>query len=149
MANQTRVCLLFNNVWLRCYKLFYLLLFPTYLLQAYGCVGSEGQVVLFWERLVITLARGPRVAERDSLASLAQLYWAGRTMGLIKLLIPYACRNHILCVLCPLHACRNQIFCCKEHVGRCTQQYHSSQNGEGQTLLAVKVKHSTNLHHHD
>ncbi len=64
-------------------QLFNLLLFPTYFPQPYsplgwcGCVGSKGQVVLFWERLVIILVGGPRVAERDSLASLAQLYWAG------------------------------------------------------------------------
>ncbi len=50
-------------------QLFNLLLFPNYLPQAYsplewrGCVGSKGQVILFWERLVIILAGGPRVAE--------------------------------------------------------------------------------------
>jgi hypothetical protein len=45
-------------------QLFNLLLFPTYLPQAYsplgwcGCVGNKGQVVLFWERLVIILGEG-------------------------------------------------------------------------------------------
>ncbi len=45
-------------------QLINLLLFPTYLPQAYSplgqcdCVGSKGQVVLFWESLVIILGEG-------------------------------------------------------------------------------------------
>ncbi len=77
--------------------LFNLLLFPTYLPQAYsplgrcGCVGGEHD--LFWERLVIILVGGPSWQSKTVWRVLCNSTGLDELWGPSKLLIPYSCRN--------------------------------------------------------